>query len=236
MSTANKLTYLNETKQELKEAINNVGGEITDETTFREYVDELNDVYNNYPKTQYGEETDVVLNDCNKGKLEIIEKGNSTQVSTTGKNLFPVTNQDFTINKLRFYSNNGSLTLDGTTSAIIYSNDQNLKDNLKLTLSAGTYIISHKTGVMQVFLFNYNTGSQIVSVSTNVSSNTFTLNQETEVYIGFYVSSGIAFYDVDLEIMIRLSSIADSTFEPYTRKFTFTKPKFPSKYKGCNWK
>jgi len=43
MSTANKLTYLNETKTELKTAINNKGGSLTDDSAFRNYASELDD-------------------------------------------------------------------------------------------------------------------------------------------------------------------------------------------------
>lgn len=45
-----KLTYLNDTKGLLKEAINDVGGELTDESTFRSYAEALDGVYDNLPK------------------------------------------------------------------------------------------------------------------------------------------------------------------------------------------
>ena len=96
MSTSNKLTYLNETKQELKQAINNIGGEVTDETTFREYVTQLENAYDNYPKTSYQEGTEVTLENCNKGKLDFengkVGYGQTSQESTQGYNLAPITN------------------------------------------------------------------------------------------------------------------------------------------------
>ena len=67
---AEKLTYLNGTKSELKEAINNLGGNIDSETTFREYVEELEGVYDNYPKTSFSEGSNITLSNCNKGKLD----------------------------------------------------------------------------------------------------------------------------------------------------------------------
>lgn len=70
MSTANKLTYLNDTKQELKQKINNLGGDITDQTTFRQYADKLQNVYDIFPKTDYSEGSNITLSNTLKGKLD----------------------------------------------------------------------------------------------------------------------------------------------------------------------
>ena len=43
-TTAEKLAYLKQTKQQLKTAINNKGGSLTDDSTFRDYVDVVNDI------------------------------------------------------------------------------------------------------------------------------------------------------------------------------------------------
>lgn len=43
-STADKLTYLNTTKEQLKTKINSLGGSITASTPFRDYVDALDDI------------------------------------------------------------------------------------------------------------------------------------------------------------------------------------------------
>lgn len=104
---AEKLTYLDGTKQALKEGINNLGGSITSETTFREYAQELDTIYSNLPKVS-NEGTEVTLNPTLKGKLGIVEKGNSIQEGTptpespisiknvTGNNNVVVTNSDNT--------------------------------------------------------------------------------------------------------------------------------------------
>jgi len=70
MSTSNKLTYLNETKQELKQAINNLGGSIDDNTTFRNYASQLQNVYDNLPKTEFQEGTEVTIEGGLKGKID----------------------------------------------------------------------------------------------------------------------------------------------------------------------
>ena len=71
-TTSEKLTYLAGTKTELKEAINNLGGNIDNTTTFREYAQELDNIYDNIPKTT-GEDTNLSLTTL-KGKMNIIPK------------------------------------------------------------------------------------------------------------------------------------------------------------------
>lgn len=78
---AQKGEYLEETKGLIAESINNLGGSITSETTFREYAQELDTIYSNLPKVT-GENTEVILTPTLKGKLGIVEKGNSTQEGT----------------------------------------------------------------------------------------------------------------------------------------------------------
>lgn len=91
MSTANKLTYLNQTKQKLKQAINNIGGEVTDETTFRNYVAELENAYDRLPKTEFEEGESVTLENTLKGKLDFqdgkVGFGQASQESTQGYQL-----------------------------------------------------------------------------------------------------------------------------------------------------
>ena len=78
-----KLTYLYGTKQKLKQAINNIGGEVTDETTFREYANQLENAYDRLPKTEFEEGTEVTLENCLKGKLDyengVVGIGQSSQ-------------------------------------------------------------------------------------------------------------------------------------------------------------
>lgn len=50
MATTDKLNYLNETKRQIKVALNDLGAEITDEDTFRSYVDKIDEIYNDYPQ------------------------------------------------------------------------------------------------------------------------------------------------------------------------------------------
>lgn len=100
MSTANKLTYLNETKTKLKNVINYSGANITNDT-FRSYPEKLYDkfvdfvtngtdsLYSSLPKVT-GENTELTLNNTSNGVLKLNFKGNTSQKSTSGKNKFDV--------------------------------------------------------------------------------------------------------------------------------------------------
>ena len=52
MATIDKLNYVNETKGLIKNALNDLGAEISDEDTFRSYVGKINDLYEEYSSIQ----------------------------------------------------------------------------------------------------------------------------------------------------------------------------------------
>lgn len=79
MPTLNKLEYLDETKQQIKSALNTkFNSGITDDDTFRSYVTKINNIYTNWPKVT-GEGTNITLSNTKKGKMEITPKGNTEQ-------------------------------------------------------------------------------------------------------------------------------------------------------------
>lgn len=81
MSIADKLIYLNDTKEKLKDSINALGGSITDETTFRAYSEELDNIYDNLPKTT-GEGSNLSLTTL-KGRINVeAVKGDTEQEGT----------------------------------------------------------------------------------------------------------------------------------------------------------
>ena len=52
MATIDKLEYLDETKSQIKGALNDLGAGITDDDTFRSYVTKINDLAAEYPTEQ----------------------------------------------------------------------------------------------------------------------------------------------------------------------------------------
>lgn len=82
-----KLTYLNDTKSLLKDSINSLGGEITSQTTFRQYATELDSIYASLPKVSRSG-SNISLSPTRKGRITSTLKGNTFQQTYTGKNLF----------------------------------------------------------------------------------------------------------------------------------------------------
>lgn len=134
------------------------------------------------------------------------------EVKVEGKNLMPFTNQDFTLNNVRYYVENGSLILNGTSTGETSSVNTTFKTNLSFTLPSGTYTISHKTGIMACYL--YKTDNTLVKqVNTNVASETFTLSEKTQVFLGFYVYQK-TFANINAEVMIEKGT-SSSEYKPY---------------------
>ena len=82
MPTLNKLEYLDETKQQIKNALNtNFNSQIQDTDTFRSYVSKINDIYTNWAKVT-GEGTSLSLTPTKKGRLQSTLKGATSQDGT----------------------------------------------------------------------------------------------------------------------------------------------------------
>ena len=105
-----KLNYINETKSLIKDKLNDLGSEINNETTFREYSNRIENLYEEWPKVNNQGSDLTILNNTKKGKLKLNIEGNLKQFSTEGRNLF---NYLF-INEI----GNGTIEGDTITSTI----------------------------------------------------------------------------------------------------------------------
>lgn len=195
MSIANKLTYLNTTKQKIKDGINALGGGLTNESTFRSYANVLNDLYEAFPKVE-STDTDqpITLENTAKGKLKLDYKGNTSQASdptpdspvdvnvvsgdntieVCGKNLFDSTKGE-----------NGFVNDSGGVTSRTY---QFASDYIPIS-SNNTYTISLNTTASNIgtAYFDSNKGYLTRSDQTNRSSHTFTPNSNWK-YIRFWVN------------------------------------------------
>lgn len=137
--------------------------EVTEEE-FNDVVDELNYLYDDLPKVE-GEGTNLTLNNTRKGKMSNVLRGNINQESTTGKNLCPIDNSNF--------------TATSTWSSLRGTNANTYTDGTKVHLTAGTYTISFSDysnlDAIQVFVGGYTVVSTI--------TGTFTLDTEGDIYI-----------------------------------------------------
>ena len=188
-----KLTYLNGTKQELKQAINNIGGEVTDETTFREYVNQLENAYDNLPKTEYQEGTEITIENTLKGKLDyengVVGIGQTEQDGTPTPDT-PIDIQCATGNQEEVVRGKNELdesTLlqgawNGTTTKRVYFYANNY-------LNAGTYTIMTDLNTTD-FRYAVNIASNQFPLGSGMSINVYDSSWITTSYKTFTLSQG----------------------------------------------
>ena len=173
-TTSEKLTYLNTTKGLIKDKLNLGGANITTEP-FRQYSSKLMGIYkdflangtdtlwNNWEKVSGSGET-LTLNNTMEGKMKVDLKGNTSQESTTGKNLYAfgdlsISSNYYFENKklLENYENNTTYTLSFDINSSItpfkcsvgYGND---------TYSVDGYTIDNQTNGHITLTFTTNRG------------------------------------------------------------------------------
>ena len=182
MSIADKLIYLNTTKEKLKDSINNIGGSITDETTFRAYATELDNIYDNLPKTT-GEGSNLSLTTL-KGRINVDDiKGDTEQDTYEGYNLLPVTTPDGTYYGVTFKNNDdGTITLNGTPTT---SNAINIFEG-EISLS-GDYVfyLYGNDGSISCSALIDNTTTTLFGFSSSSSTTTknYTSSKMTRLYL-----------------------------------------------------
>lgn len=135
-------------------------------------------------------------------------------VNVHGKNLFPVTNQDFTVNNVHFYTQNGTLFADGNSTGETYSNNTNWKNNFAFTLPAGTYTVSLDAAFTTCSVKKKSDNSNLATINgTTLKKATFTLTEETELYLGIYMYQ-LSLSNLRLPFQVEVGSDA-TTYEPY---------------------
>ena len=188
-----------------------------------------------------GEGESITLNNTEEDvKMSIQPKGNTSQYSTTGKNLGNsqgLTTQ--TINDVVFtpvYDNNGLLeyiNVNGTASALTNYQFTNLA-----SYNADTYIISGEVNTVHTMLVSQG-GSILGEATGNEVTFTTTGTQNAKIWLRVY--SGTTVNNAKVYPMIRLSSTS-SGYEPYTNGAS-PNPDYPQPIhsvsgdnviKGCN--
>jgi hypothetical protein len=136
-----KLTYLNDTKGLLKEAINDVGGELDEHNTFRSYVDALKSAYDNFPKVTPPASNELYFKALN-GKMEKSYYGDTYQENgatpETPKQIYVVKGKQVVKfegkNLLNYnikYAKGTSTTIAGVT--VTYNTDGSITLNVEMT-------------------------------------------------------------------------------------------------------
>ena len=205
-------------KLEKKDAVSMFSNAVYDEITTPSKNFEINSAYSNFGRKL---EQDKLEYD-----LELL--GESTQKTTTGKNKLPNTaisqtkaGVTFTINEDKSITINGTATMDMGF---------NICETGELDLPAGTYILSSQNTIPSSMWFTFrNNGADVIAITNNNSSGDFTLaeaSNEARAYI--YINNGVTLNNLTIYPMIRLSSVTDSSYEPYTGGNPAPSPDYPS--------
>ena len=152
--------------------------------------------------------TDLTLNDTIEFKMDFdILPSEIQQIRTTGKNLLQNNGTTTTLNGLTFTKNeDGTIKVNGTATAqTIY----NINESVVLN---GTYIITGcptNGADATYFLQIYGTGA------VNEYGNGATTSNINAV-VRIVIRNGVTLNNLVFKPMIRLSSVSDSSYEPYT--------------------
>ena len=158
----------------------------------------------------------IILNDTAECPLKVELKGNTSQFSTTGKNLWGGFTYSKTASGITFTHNiNGSIIATGTATDNIDSILSSVasSNGYYKTLEAGTYIMSGGTANVLISAVKTN-GVTLATTTATIFSKTITLTETTNVFIRARVNNGTA---VNETVYVMLESGSSVTsYEPYT--------------------
>lgn len=152
--------------------------------------------------------------------------GKSKQFTTTGKNLlpYPYTYDTRTTNGVDITVNSdGSILINGTATAGI-----SFHLATTFTLPVGEYILSgcSSGGSLEKYRI-YFSDNVTKTVADYGSSSTFTLTESFTGQVVIQIFTGAALNNLMFYPMIRLASVADGTYEPYTGGSPAPNPDYP---------
>ena len=165
------------------------------------------------------------------GRLLVNEIGGvCEQASTTGKNLLKNTAKSQTINGITFTVNSdGSVTANGTASSstnadLAYAGTYGSTDAI---IEKGKYVVS-ATGTSNIqLLFGY--GNRQLGYVVN---NDVEFNLDSDIaWVIVRVVAGVTLSNYTTYPMIRLASVTDATYEPYTGGVPSPNPSYPQEIK-----
>lgn len=222
---SDKSAYLNTTKTLLREKINDLGQDLDEEDTFRSYVEALEEVWNDYPKVTATDVTEATLEGTKAGKMKLDIKGNSTQETTTGKQLFtPLDYTQITTGA------NGSATISKTSDTItidssassqasgFYIQKANLPNYVKDYDTSIAYYLSADVIATNNCQFKFGSDANIVDLTANTLTRLIYRVSANSSFL-FYVKSLATTVKVS-KIMVTLAE--DSTYEEFTGRTTIT--------------
>lgn len=183
---SDKLTYLNDTKQLLKENINNLGGNLTNEP-FRQYASVLDGIYERLPKVS-GIGASLSLSPSLRGKIKLNEIQGDTLQDGTPTPSSPVPIQSVTgLQNVEVCGKNLiNGLLDNSTTGKKLERTINANENFYLyiktnnTTSDRCYAFLDNTNVGTIWVSN-NNGTLTFSGSRNFAFNRIRIQDNTTV-------------------------------------------------------
>lgn len=229
MSIASRITEMEQHIGNAYDKIEDLGIDLTDvDKNINNISSMLEEVWEEYPKVTATDVEEASINGTKKGRMEIDLKGQTSQDTYTGKNKLAYTLQTLkTKNTLgtwndNVYTYNGvtytvnddlTVLVNGTSQTSSYFVLTTLDSNM---LNVGTeYILNGcpTGGDVQKYSLRMYDGSSYVTQSGN--DLTFTYGTQGNVRINVF--GGSTATNQLFKPMIRLSSVADNSYEPYCR-------------------
>lgn len=238
MSIVSRIESINEHLEDAYDSLEDMGADLTG---INKNLENLSiKIQSLYPDLQKitNEGTKFTLTPTKKGKMELnLKSNNIKQVTTTGKNLLDILQNQSTVNGVTFKPNpDGSISVFGqSTGGFTFPivNGSNLP-----ILESGTYTLSLKVvgGISKnsnyVLLAGRNTSSTVIFSDTNILANntvskTATLDSSNTMNgISVYVSGSGTKFNCTMYFQIESGSSV-TTWEPYSGKIASPYPLYP---------
>ena len=187
------------------------------------------DLSNKITKFYASNQGETHITDSDNGKIQdMMIYGRSSQSTTTGKNLlkYPYIAADDMSQGIIFTDNkDGSISISGTATGVVYYNLYSNIDGKRLTLASGTYkLVVKGRSKCNVIVSN--------NISTVTNGGTFTITDgHNEIYCYITVQEDLT-VDETIYPMIQLASITDESYEPYTGGIPSPSPDYPQEIKS----
>lgn len=236
ISAANaEISEKNSKTSEVNSKASEVNAKVSEETaqavfeSLPEDYNTLSDEFYEVAIKQNASGEDIHVTDSANAKVrEFALFGKAKQESTTGKNLLENTATTKTVNGVTFTVNSdGSVTANGTATDRA---NFDIFTNKNALIPIGNYIVNGcpKGGSLSSYrfqIYNKTTSSGANDygdgVELNISNLTDEITPQITIY-GGYTANNLTFYP-----MLRLASIEDSTYEPYTGGIPSPNPDYP---------
>ena len=160
--------------------------------------------------------------------ISLKEKGYTEQFTTTGKNLLKSTATTQTKDGVTYtFNEDGSVTLNGTATAWSFVNLNYIDQNTN-ALPDGDYILSGGTSTVKLTIVKDTKTSEI-----NLGGDTnFSISNTSNNWCRIESTVNGTYNNVTVYPMIRLASVTDSTYEPYTGGIASPNPDYPQEING----